>query len=52
MTKEAVIRLLLWFVEVNGSKKGNESAFEKWCEDLDFALAYNTAKQEKFIIKK
>ncbi len=52
MTKEAVIRLLRWFVEVNGNKKGNEIAFGKWCEDLDFALAYNTSKQEKFIIQK
>ncbi len=52
MTKDAVIRLLRWFVEVNGKKKGNEIAFKKWCEDLDFALAYNTSKQEKFIIQK
>ena len=52
MTKEAVIRLLRWFVEVNGNKRGNEFAFKKWCEDLDFALAYNTSKQEKFIVHK
>lgn len=52
MTKEAVIRLLRWFVEVNGNKRGNEIAFKKWCEDLDFALAYNTSKQEKFIAQK
>lgn len=52
MTKEAVIRLLRWFVEVNGNKRGNEIAFKKWCEDLDFALTYNTYKQEKFIVQK
>lgn len=52
MTKEAVIRLLRWFVEVNGNKKGNEIAFRKWCEDFDFALAYKTSKQEKFITQK
>lgn len=52
MTKEAVIRLLRWFVEVNGNKSGNEIALEKWCEDLDFANAYNASKQEKFIVQK
>ena len=52
MTKVEVIRLLRWFVEFNGNRKGNEIALKKWCEDLDFALAYNTSKQEKFIIQK
>lgn len=52
MTKDAVIRLLRWFIEVNGSKKGNELAFKKWCEDLDFALAYNTPRQDKYQIGK
>ena len=52
MTKEAVIRLLRWFVEVNGNKRGNEIAHTKWCEDLDFALTYNTSKQEKIRVHK
>lgn len=52
MTKEAVIRLLNWFVEVNGAKKGNEQAYKKWCQDLDFVLAYNTPRQNKYRITK
>ena len=52
MTKEEVIRLLRWFVDFNGSKKGNENAVKKWREDLGFALSYNTSKQDKFLIRK
>ena len=52
MTKEGVIRLLNWFIEVNGAKKGNELAFQKWCRDLDFVLAYNTPRQNKYRITK
>lgn len=52
MTKEAVIRLLNWFVEVNGAKAGNEQALEKWCEDLDFALAYGTPKQNRYQVSR
>lgn len=52
MTKEGVIRLLNWFIEVNGSKKGNELACRKWSEDLDFVLAYNTSRQNHYRITK
>lgn len=52
MTKDSVIRLLRWLTTVNGNKSGNESAYKKWCEDLDFALAYNTPNQNKYHIKK
>lgn len=52
MTKETVIRLLRWLIDVNGNKVGNELAYKKWCEDLDFALAYNTSNQNKYHIKK
>ena len=52
MTKEAVIYLLNWFIEVNGAKKGNELAYQKWCQDLDFVLAYNTPRQNKYRITK
>lgn len=50
MTKEAVIRLLRWFVEVNGNKIGNELARTKWREDLDYALNYNITEQSEYKI--
>lgn len=52
MEKSAVIRLLNWFVNVNGNKTGNEEAQKKWCDDLEFALAYNTSNQSKYQIGK
>ena len=52
MTKSAVINLLKWFIEVNGAKWENARAVEKWNEDLDFALAYNTANQNRYRVTK
>lgn len=52
MTKASLIHLLNWFVEVNGAKKGNELALKKWYEDLDYTLAYNTARQKHYQITK
>ena len=52
MTKESVIHLLNWFIEVNGAKRGNELAYKKWCADLDFTLAYNTPRQKHYRISK
>lgn len=52
MSKDAVIHLLNWFIEVNGAKKSNEQALKKWHADLDFALAYNSAKQNHYQITK
>ena len=50
MTKKEVVKLLHYFVEVNGAKKGNEQARQKWISDLDFALAYNTPRQNHYNI--
>ena len=50
MTKKEIIKLLRYFVEVNGAKKGNEQARQKWISDLDFALAYNTPRQNHYNI--
>lgn len=52
MTKQDVIHLLKWFIEMNGAKKNNELALIKWQEDLDFVLALNTEKQKHFRIGK
>ena len=51
MDKGSVVQLLKWFVNVNGAKTGNTLAYKKWCEDLDFALAYNTHRQQRYTIK-
>lgn len=52
MTKNAVIHLLNWFVDVNGAKKGNELAMRKWADDLDFVLALDTPRQAHYRITK
>lgn len=52
MTKDDIIHLLNYFIDVNGAKKGNEIARSKWCSDLDFVLAYNTEKQKHFVVSK
>ena len=52
MDKENIIHLLKWLIEVNGAKKGNEWAYKKWCSDMDFALAYNTSRQNHYKITK
>ena len=52
MDKHEIINLLNYFIEMNGSNKGNELARSKWRNDLDFALFYNTENQKKFIINK
>ena len=52
MTKASVIRLLQRFIDVNGARERNRLAVRKWCEDLDFALAYDTPKQSRYTIRK
>lgn len=41
MSKLEVIRYLEHFINMNGSKKGNSLAVEKWYEDLDFVHNYD-----------
>lgn len=52
MQKEDIIHLLNWFLDVNGAKIGNELAYQKWCDDLDFVLAYNTPRQNQYRVAK
>lgn len=46
MTKSEVVRYLEYFININGRKKGNELAVEKWKEDLRFVLNYQIDIQE------
>ena len=47
MKKTEVIHYLEHFINMNGAKKENALALEKWCEDLDFVHSYNKNIQPK-----
>lgn len=48
MKKHEVIKLIQYLIELNHSKKTHQDAIQKWENDLDFTLAYNTDRQKKF----
>lgn len=50
MTKLDVIHYLEHFINMNGAKKENVLALEKWCDDLDFVHKYNKSTQPKVYI--
>lgn len=50
MSKLDVIHYLEHFINMNGSKKENAIALEKWCEDLDFVHKYDINIQPKVYI--
>lgn len=52
MTKLDVIHYLEHFINMNGAKKENVLALEKWCEDLDFVHKYNKNTQPRAYIDK
>ena len=52
MTKLDVIHYLEHFINMNGAKKENVLALEKWCDDLDFVHKYNKNTQPKVYIGK
>lgn len=47
MKKSEIIRYLEYFIKMNGKKKGNEIALEKWTIDLEYTLNYNFQNQEQ-----
>lgn len=52
MSKGEVIKYLSYFIKMQGSKYGNETALAKWEEDLRFVQNYNKDIQPKTIISK
>ena len=52
MSKLDVIHYLEHFINMNGAKKENVLALEKWCDDLDFVHKYNKNTQPKVYIGK
>lgn len=52
MTKLDVIHYLEHFINMNGAKKENILALEKWCDDLDFVHKYNKSTQPRVYIDK
>lgn len=50
MTKHEIINLLQYLIKLNHSKKTHQNVIQKWNNDLDFTLAYNTAQQKKYQI--
>lgn len=50
MSKLDVIHYLERFINMNGAKKENIMALEKWCDDLDFVHKYNKSIQPKVYI--
>lgn len=52
MTKLDVIHYLEHFINMNGAKKENVLALEKWCDDLDFVHKYNKNIQPQVYIGK
>lgn len=46
MTKPAVIRLLEWFIHMNGQKPSNSLAKAKWEHDLAFVSNYDSKNQK------
>jgi len=51
MTKDAIINLLNYLIELNSSKSQLHHAIQKWTEDICFTLAYNTNNQKHYPIK-
>lgn len=51
MTKSEVVRYLEYFIGMNGKKRGNELALEKWKADLKFTLNYHSDVQTRHRIK-
>lgn len=52
MSKLDVIHYLEHFINMNGAKKENVLALEKWCDDLDFVHKYDKNIQPKVYIEK
>lgn len=52
MKKSEVINLIRYLIELNHSKATHSQALQKWEDDLEFVLAYNTSKQERYNIRK
>ena len=51
MSKNEVIRYLSYFIRMNGARRGNDLAVDKWEEDLDFVQKYDINMQPKVAIK-
>ncbi len=51
MSKNEVIRYLSYFIRMNGARRGNDLAVDKWEEDLDFVQMYDISMQPKVAIK-
>lgn len=52
MSKLDVIHYLEHFINMNGAKKENALALEKWCSDLDFVHKYNITTQPSIYIQR
>lgn len=52
MSKAQVINLLQYLIDLAQNKDNMKLAIAKWQDDLEFTLAYNTAKQKQYIIHK
>ena len=50
MSKGDVIRYLSYFIRMNGARRGNELAVEKWQNDLEFIESYNMNLQPQVYI--
>lgn len=50
MSKGDVIRYLSYFIRMNGARRGNELAVEKWQSDLEFIESYNMNLQPQVYI--
>ena len=52
MKKTDVIQYLNWFIKMNGHKKENISAKEKWESDLEFVRSIDMNRQDRCFISK
>lgn len=52
MSKGQVINLLQYLIDLSQKKDNMKYAIDKWHEDLEFTLAYNTAQQSHYHIHK
>lgn len=52
MKKTDVIQYLNWFIKMNGHKKENISAKEKWESDLEFVRSIDMNRQDRYFISK
>lgn len=52
MSKAQVINLLQYLIDLAQNKENMKFAIAKWQDDLEFTLAYNTAKQKQYVIHK